>query len=55
MRGFRVQVALIVILLAVLGALLHPLALLLSISPFDARGVIRFMEELRSIIADLLG
>jgi hypothetical protein len=55
MKGFRVQLALIVILLAVLGALLHPLALLLSISPFDPRGVIRFMEELRSIIADLLG
>jgi hypothetical protein len=55
MKGFRVQLALIVILLAVLGALLHPLALLLAISPFDPRGVIRFMEELRSVIADLLG
>jgi hypothetical protein len=55
MRGFRVQLALIVILLAVLGALLHPLALLLAISPFDPRGVIRFMEETRSVIADLLG
>jgi hypothetical protein len=55
MKGFRVQLALIVILLAVLGALLHPLALLLAISPLDPRGVIRFMEELRSVIADLLG
>jgi cellulose synthase/poly-beta-1,6-N-acetylglucosamine synthase-like glycosyltransferase len=55
MKGFRVQLALIVILLAVLGAVLHPLALLLAISPFDPRGAIRFMEELRSLIADLLG
>ena len=55
MRGFRVQLALIVILLAVLGAILHPIALLLAISPFDPRGVIRFMEELRAVIADLLG
>jgi cellulose synthase/poly-beta-1,6-N-acetylglucosamine synthase-like glycosyltransferase len=54
-RGFRVQLALIVILLAVLGAILHPLALLLAISPFDPRGVIRFLEEVRSVIADLLG
>src|SRR5258708_13468170 len=54
-RGFRVQLALIVILLAVLGAILHPLALLLAISPFDPRGFIRFLEEVRSVIADLLG
>lgn len=55
MRGFRVQLALIVILVAVVGALLHPLALLLAILPFDTRGLIRFLEEARSVIADLLG
>ncbi len=55
MRGFRVQLALIVVLVAVVGALLHPLALLQAIAPFETRGLIRFLEELRSVIADLLG
>jgi cellulose synthase/poly-beta-1,6-N-acetylglucosamine synthase-like glycosyltransferase len=55
MRGVRVQLALIVVLVAVVGALLHPLALLLTIVPFDTRGVIRFLEEARSVIADALG
>ena len=55
MRGFRVQLALIVVLVALVGALLHPLALLLAIAPFDTGGLIRFLEELRSGIADLLG
>ncbi len=55
MRGFRVQLALIVVLVAVVGALLHPLALLLAVAPFDTRGLIRFLEETRSVIADLLG
>ncbi|TAN34571.1 glycosyltransferase family 2 protein [bacterium] len=55
MRGFRVQLALIVVLVAVVGALLHPLALLLAIAPFDTKGLIRFMEEVRSVIADFLG
>src|ERR1700694_5048127 len=55
MRGFRVQLALIVVFVAIVGALLHPLALLLAIAPFDTRGLIRFLVEARSVIADLLG
>jgi cellulose synthase/poly-beta-1,6-N-acetylglucosamine synthase-like glycosyltransferase len=55
MRGYRVQLALIVVLVAVVGALLHPLALLLAIAPFGTQGLIRFLEEMRSVIADLLG
>src|SRR5438270_10227220 len=55
MRGIRVQLALLVVLVAVVGALLHPLALLLAAVPFDTRGVIRFLEEVRSVIADALG
>ena len=55
MRGYRVQLALLVILVAIVGAFLHPLALLLAIAPFETRGLIRFLEEVRSAIADLLG
>jgi len=55
MRGYRVQLALIVALVAIVGAFLHPLAILLAIAPFETRGLIRFLEELRSAIADLLG
>ena len=55
MRGFRVQLALVVFLVAIIGAFLHPIALLLSIAPFNSHGVIRFLEEGRSLIADLLG
>ena len=55
MKGFRVQLALIVIGVAIVGALLHPLALLLTVIPFDTRGFIRFLEEIRSVIADLIG
>jgi hypothetical protein len=43
---------LIVVLVAIVGAVLHPLALFLAIVPFDTRGVIRFLEEVRSVIAD---
>src|SRR5205807_9491460 len=55
MRGIRVQLALVVVLVAIVGALLHPLALLLAAVPFETRGVIRFLEEMRSVIADALG
>jgi cellulose synthase/poly-beta-1,6-N-acetylglucosamine synthase-like glycosyltransferase len=55
LRGLRVQLALVVVLAAIVGALLHPAALLLSIVPFDTRGLIHFLEEVRSVIADLLG
>jgi hypothetical protein len=54
-KGYRVQLALVVILVAIVGALLHPLALLLTIAPFYTRSLIRFLEEARSVIADLLG
>lgn len=55
MRHYRVYVALVVVALAIVGALLHPLALLLSVAPFDPRGVIAFLERAREAIADLLG
>jgi len=55
MRGIRVQLALVVVLAAIVGALLHPVALLLSVAPFDTRGLIGFLAEARSLIADLLG
>ena len=55
MRAYRVQLALIVIGVAIVGALLHPLALLLTVIPFDTRGLIKFLEEVRSLIADLIG
>jgi len=55
MRSYRVYLALLVVAAAIVGALLHPLALLLAISPFDPRGLIQFMEQARSAIADLLG
>ena len=55
MRSYRVYLALLVVAAAIVGALLHPLALLLAISPFDPRGLIQFMEQARSAIADVLG
>src|SRR6202030_464470 len=55
MKSIRVYLALLVVLAAILGALLHPLALLLALAPFDARAVVAFLVELRSLIADLLG
>jgi cellulose synthase/poly-beta-1,6-N-acetylglucosamine synthase-like glycosyltransferase len=47
MRNYRVYVALLVVALAVTGAVLHPFALLL--------GLVSFLVELRSLIGDLLG
>jgi histidinol phosphatase-like enzyme len=47
--------ALVVLLLAILGALLHPFSLLLSLAPFDTRGFEGFLQEARLTIADLLG
>src|SRR5712692_5125717 len=55
MRSFRVPLALLVVVLAILGALLHPLALALSIAPLHTKGFVAFLAELRSTIADLLG
>src|SRR5258706_5053830 len=55
MRRYRVPLALIVILLGILGALLHPLALALALVPFDTAPLIAFLERIREAIADLLG
>jgi glycosyl transferase family 2 len=44
-----------VVLIAVVGALLHPLSLLLGLAPFNTRGLVSFLVEVRSLIADLLG
>src|SRR5713101_5335093 len=55
MKNYRVYLALLVLALAVLGAFLHPLVLLLALAPFNTHGVVRFLAELRSVIADLLG
>jgi HAD superfamily hydrolase (TIGR01662 family) len=49
------QLALLVVALAFLGAFLHPLALLLALAPFDARGMIGALQAVREGIADLLG
>lgn len=55
MKSLRVYLALVVVLAAILGALLHPLAMVLALAPFDDRAVVAFLVELRSLIADLLG
>ena len=55
MKHYRVYAALIVVALAIIGAFLHPLALVLGFTPFDPRGLISFLEGAREVIADLLG
>jgi cellulose synthase/poly-beta-1,6-N-acetylglucosamine synthase-like glycosyltransferase len=55
MKSYRVPLALVVIVLAVLGALLHPLALALGLLPFDTAPVIAWLVRVREGIADLLG
>ncbi len=55
MRNYRVYLALLVVLMAIVGALLHPLSLVLGLAPFDTRRMVGFLVELRSLIADLLG
>ncbi len=55
MRRYQVPLALIVVLLAILGAFLHPLALGLALVPFDTAPIIGFLERTREAIADLLG
>ena len=55
MRSYRVYLVLIVVFAAVLGALLHPFALLLGLTPLHTTATVRFLAELRSTIADLLG
>src|SRR5947208_17060480 len=55
MRHFQIPLVLTAILLAILGALLHPFSLLLGLLPIDASGFEGFLQEARSMIADLLG
>jgi cellulose synthase/poly-beta-1,6-N-acetylglucosamine synthase-like glycosyltransferase len=55
LKNYRLYLALLVVLMAVVGALLHPLVLLLALAPFNTRAVVGFLGELRSVIADLLG
>jgi hypothetical protein len=55
MRNYRVYLGLLVVVMAVVGALLHPLSLLLGLAPFNAQAVVGFLVEVRSLIADLLG
>jgi hypothetical protein len=52
---YRVPLALLVVVVAILGALLHPLAIVLSIAPFDTSKLVAILVEVRSAIADLLG
>ena len=52
MRAF---IALAVVALAVIGALLHPLAMILGAMPFDPRGLVLFLNDTKSVIADVLG
>jgi hypothetical protein len=55
MKNYRVYLALLVVVMAIIGALLHPFALLLGLAPFDTKALVSFLVELRSVIADLLG
>ena len=55
MRRYRVHLALVVVVAAIVGAALHPLAMVLSLAPFDTRTVVGFLVELRTLIADFLG
>jgi hypothetical protein len=55
MKNYRVPLALIVVVLAVLGALLHPLSLALGLMPWDTAPVITVLVSIRETIADLLG
>src|SRR6266581_9216891 len=51
----RALIALAVIALVLLGALLHPLALLLSVMPFDSSSLQTALTSIKSVIADVLG
>jgi histidinol-phosphate phosphatase family protein len=55
MKSVRVNLVLAAVLLAILGAVLHPLALLLSLAPFDTRPFVSILEVVRASIANLLG
>ena len=51
----RAVVLVLVVGLAIVGALLHPLSLVLGFLPFDSRGVLNFIDEAKLVIADILG
>src|ERR1700716_2842631 len=55
MKSVRVNLVLAAVLLAILGAVLHPLALLLGLAPFDTRPLVAILEAVRNAIANLLG
>src|ERR1700674_1252521 len=55
MKNYRVPLALLVVVLAVLGALLHPLSLALGLLPWDTAPLISRLVRIREMIADLLG
>lgn len=55
MKNYRVPLALIVVALAVLGALLHPLSLALGLFPGGSAPLIALLVRIRETIADLLG
>lgn len=53
--SYRVPLALVVVLLAIVGAVLHPLAIALSWVPFDTAPLLAKLLVVRETIADLLG
>jgi cellulose synthase/poly-beta-1,6-N-acetylglucosamine synthase-like glycosyltransferase len=55
MKSYRVPLALLVVVLAILGALLHPLAMLLAVLPFGSGPLIDLLVRVREAIADALG
>jgi cellulose synthase/poly-beta-1,6-N-acetylglucosamine synthase-like glycosyltransferase len=55
MKNYRVLLVLIVLVLAVLGALLHPLSLALGLLPWDTAPLIALLVRMRETIADFLG
>jgi dolichol-phosphate mannosyltransferase len=51
----RASLVVAIVALAIIGALLHPLALLLAALPFDATGLVAALNATKSVIADILG
>jgi len=54
-KRVRIYVVLVAVALAVLAAFFHPLSLILGLVPFDTRGFVASLVELRTTIANLLG
>jgi histidinol phosphatase-like enzyme len=55
MKSLRVNVVLAAALLAILGAVLHPLSVLLGLAPFDTRPILAVLADIRTVIGNLLG